>query len=80
VSKYPSIPTPQADPQSLMATVIALKQVVDQLTGSVGPNGPTMRLYTSPPSDPTNGDAWLRLSDRALLLWNASSNSWVAVN
>jgi hypothetical protein len=80
VSNYPSIPTPQPDVQSLLITVTALKQVVDLLTGVVGNAGPSMRIYiqAEAPTNPTSGDAWLRVSDRNLLIWSAVSSTWVA--
>lgn len=80
MSNYPSIPTPQPDVQSLLITVTALKQVVDLLTGVVGNAGPSMRIFiqNDAPANPTAGDAWLRASDRNLLVWNAANSTWIA--
>lgn len=79
MSNYPSIPTPTADVQTLLATVSALKQVVEYLIGAVGNAAPAMRLYiqAAPPVDATAGDVWIRVSDRTLFIWNATGGNWI---
>lgn len=79
MSKYPSIPVPIADVQSLQASVSALKQVVEYLIGVVGNAAPAMRLYiqAAPPVDATAGDVWIRVSDRTLFIWNAAGGNWI---
>lgn len=80
MSNYPSIPVPRPDMDAMFATVSALKQVVDLLTGVVGNAGPSMRIYVQAeaPTNPTAGDAWLRSSDRNFLIYNAAGGNWIA--
>lgn len=77
---YPSIPDPTNNADSLLNTVRALKQVVEQLTGQRA-NGAAAHVFAQndPPVAIAYGDFWIDTNAKsALRYWNG--NEWVLVS
>lgn len=74
--KYPSIPDPAKNIDSLYETVTALKRAVEQLTGQAGGIVPShVFTVTKPPKEANVGDLWI--NQAGLWFWNGTE--WQAV-
>lgn len=67
------IPDPQPDLISLHRTVVALKNAVDLMTGQVGDDAHTSRVYVqdNTPDRPKKGDLWI--GSTRTVYWNGRS-------
>ena len=86
MSKYPSIPEFTDDPRSVAATVRALKEAVELLTGQrQGPSLGAPAIYVQEPMPSKDqrgvvfgpGDLWINPTTRKIAYW--MSGEWVEI-
>jgi len=78
--RYPSIPVPKANVESLLETVNTLKRTVEMLTGQdkSDKNAARVHVHTEAPTDAMLGDLWLCTgSEYSLSIWAA--NRWLKI-
>lgn len=71
-----SIPDPTSDIGSLVASVSALKQVVENLTGQRGGTAygsPKIWVQVSPPTGAVVGDFWIHKQTNKLRFWDGAN-------
>jgi hypothetical protein len=78
--KFPSIPVPTADPNSLLECVLVIKQTLETLTGADGQEKFASHVFMDhePPEAIHKGDIWLYEGERfSLNIWNGER--WILI-
>jgi hypothetical protein len=71
VSKFPSIPDPLATIEGLQATVLAMKQIIEQLLGLRGDTAvPLVYIQAEVPTQPQRNEFWFHNQTNKLYVYD----------